>query len=320
MRERVLAPRTTVRCQTVRHMPKVERHPDRVVLSNGEVELIAPLGYGPRVMRYARIGGPNAFGELSPAKQRMATPFGDDWHIHGGHRLWYAPEGDPRSYYPDNSPVRLDVDGTRITLSQAVEPHSHLEKAITLELADDGSRVVVTHALTNHGMFAVELAPWALSVMSASGRAIFPVPPFVPHPTALAPARPLVVWPFTRMNDPRFGWGDRLLFLRHDPAAPAPQKIGMYDPEGWMAYHQGDQLFVTRHDPRPGPHADFGCNVETFTNDEILELETLGPLVSLAPGQTVKHEERWYLFAGVELGEDEVSVAQVLAPLIASTR
>lgn len=285
-------------------------------IENGEVELILATEFGPRVMRYARIGKRNVFGELSPDVQGNDTPFGDRWHIYGGHRLWYAPEGDPRSYYPDNAKVRVELDDTRVTLVQDVEPHTRLEKAITIELAREGSRVSLTHRITNRGAFDVELAPWALSVMAKGGRAILPHPRYAPHPTALAPTRPLVMWPFTRMADPRWTWGDRFVFLRQDEARAEAQKLGAYDPEGFLAYELDDLVFIKVHEPRPGAHADFGCNVELFTNDAILELETLGPLARIAPGESVLHREEWLLFAGVALGPNESDIERTLRELL----
>ncbi len=293
---------------------------DNVRLENGEVELVFATRFGPRVLRYARPGQPNVFGEISPAEQGNDTPFGDRWHIYGGHRLWYAPEGDPRSYFPDNQPVRCDVDGGRVRLTQPIEPHTRLEKSIELTLADRGSHAHVVHRLHNHGSFDVELAPWALSVMARGGRAWLPQEPFAPHPAALAPARPLVLWSFTRMNDPRWTWGDRLLSLRQDPARADAQKVGFFDNQGWMAYALGEQLFVKRHQALPGVHADMGCNVEVFTNDAILELETLGPLVRIVPGSAVTHVEDWFLFDGVQLGEAEPDVLRALEPLLERTR
>src|SRR5687768_12592823 len=94
---------------------------DNLRLANDEVELILPSAYGPRVMRYARLGGANVFGEVSPLEQEYETPYGEAWHIYGGHRLWYAPEGDPRSYYPDNKPVQVELFSQGVRLTQAVE-------------------------------------------------------------------------------------------------------------------------------------------------------------------------------------------------------
>ena len=64
-------------------------------------------------------------------------------------------------------------------------------------------------------------------------------------------------------------------------------------------------------------YTDFGCSFETFTNDEFLEMETLGPLTKVQPGQAVEHVERWGLFRGVrpaELTDEELT--RVLTPLL----
>ncbi|HEV8244493.1 MAG TPA: hypothetical protein VGP93_01865 [Polyangiaceae bacterium] len=287
-------------------------------LANADVELILPTAFGPRVMRYSLINGSNVFGDVSPAEQGNETPYGDKWHLYGGHRLWYAPEANPGSYFPDNQPVETQITGGSVRLTQAIEPHTGLQKCIEVTLESRGSHVRVLHRLTNHGSSELELAPWALSVMAQGGLGIFPQAPFEPHPKALAPARPLVLWHFTRMNDPRWTWGDRLFFLRQDPKRSEAQKVGFYNDQGWMAYALGELVFVKRHEPAPGAHADFGCNAETFTNGGILELETLGPLVRLQPGANVTHVEDWLLFDGVKLGESEAEILRALEPLIAT--
>lgn len=63
---------------------------------------------------------------------------------------------------------------------------------------------------------------------------------------------------------------------------------------GRIAYHYGDLTFVKRWAPQPGrPHVDFGCNAEVYSGDRHVELETLGPLVRLEPGEGVEHVEEW---------------------------
>jgi hypothetical protein len=291
---------------------------DNVGLSNGDVELVLPSEYGPRVIHYGLRGKRNVLATLSPQEQRNPTPYGDDWHIYGGHRLWYAPERADVTYYPDNRPVHVEQTANIVTLTQEPEAHSGLEKSIRVELAERGSHVTLRHRLRHLGQRVLELAPWALTAMAPGGRAVFPQASFVPHPVALAPARPLVLWPFTRMSDPRFRWGDRFIELRQDPTRAEPQKVGMYDVHGYLAYALDDQLFVKTHSPRPGPHADFGCNVQTFTNELFLELETLGPLLRLSPGQQVEHEEHWFLFDGMSpLGTTDDELEAALAPVLA---
>jgi hypothetical protein len=258
------------------------------------------------------------FGALAPSEQAQATPYGEPWHIFGGHRLWLAPEHPERSYYPDNRPVQIRVDDPCVHLVQEVESVTQVQKSLVLTLHPASTRVSVEHRLRNCGSEALELAPWALTVMARGGRALFPQPPFRPHPQALAPARPLVLWPFTRMQDPRWSWGDRFVSLEQDPSRPGPQKLGLYDPCAYMAYFVEGCVFLKCHLPTSGRHADFGCNVEAFVNGDILELETLGPLVWLAPGQTVSHREEWFLFRTADPGTSQAQAARNLRPLLES--
>ncbi|MEI6376491.1 MAG: hypothetical protein WCO97_04790, partial [bacterium] len=60
------------------------------------------------------------------------------------------------------------------------------------------------------------------------------------------------------------------------------------------------------------------CNFETFTNSDMLEIESLGPLATLQPGESTSHPETWHLAAApAEIDpEDENSLAKLLTPLL----
>ena len=66
-------------------------------------------------------------------------------------------------------------------------------------------------------------------------------------------------------------------------------------------------------------YPDFGCNFEVFTNPDFLELETLGPLVELRPGEVVEHVERWWLSADVPSAENDASIVSAVVPLVEHT-
>jgi hypothetical protein len=63
---------------------------------------------------------------------------------------------------------------------------------------------------------------------------------------------------------------------------------------------------------------DLGSNFETFTNEEFLELESLGPYQEVSPGQTVKHTEVWAVFSGLQLPpiQDEDALAKAIDPYL----
>jgi hypothetical protein len=293
---------------------------NHIRLANDRVELLLSTDYGPRIIRYAALGGQNVLGEIPPSAQAKETPFGEAWHAYGGHRLWHAPEDPVRTYWPDNRPVEVSVRDGTVTLTQAVEGNTLLQKSIDVTLAPSGSEVTLVHRIVNRGAFEVRLSAWALTVMAPGGRAVFPNAPFIPFPDALLPARPLVLWSYTRLDDPRWIWGERFFQLRQDPGAGSPQKIGFLNEAGWMAYRRGRSLFVKRFAFVPGTYPDFGCNTETFTDRAMLELETLSPILAVAPGAAIEHGERWFLFEGVEPGEGEEGLAALLDRALAETR
>jgi hypothetical protein len=118
------------------------------------------------------------------------------------------------------------------------------------------------------------------------------------------------------MSDPRWSWGRALVRLRQDPASGTPQKFGVQNRRGWMAYANADRLFVKTNVFMAGAtYPDFGCNAEVFTNAAMLELETLSPLVSLPPGGTLQHEEHWFLYRGVQLGSTDEEITAALRRL-----
>ncbi|MGL4554687.1 MAG: hypothetical protein ACRC33_26270, partial [Gemmataceae bacterium] len=62
-------------------------------------------------------------------------------------------------------------------------------------------------------------------------------------------------------------------------------------------------------------YPDRGCNVETFTDADMLEMETLSPLVTLAPGEAVTHAEAWSLHRLEEAVRTEQDAARLVTPL-----
>jgi len=63
-------------------------------------------------------------------------------------------------------------------------------------------------------------------------------------------------------------------------------------------------------------YPDLGSTVELFTNGDMLEVETLGPLITLEPGAAVTHTEIWTLAAGVPQPESEQDVIEHVLPVI----
>jgi hypothetical protein len=291
---------------------------DALKLSNGTVELVVTTGIGPRIIRYAFVGGENILAELA-ATPATTTALGD-WKPWGGHRVWAAPESMPGSYGPDNGPVQAQVNGNGVTLMQPRDA-AGLEKQITVTLAGTGTGVTIGHRVTNRTPFPLDLAAWALTIMNGGGTVIIPNEPYQSHDEALQPVRAIATWAYTDLSDPRWTFGSKYIRLRTDPSLKASQKIGVANRLGWAGYLREGTFFIKRVDwDHTAAYPDYGVNTETYTSENFIELETIGPLRTIAPGDAATHEERWSLFKGVSAGNSDASLDAALQPLVADVK
>ncbi len=289
--------------------------PNCVRLSNGQVELIATTDVGPRIIRFGFIGGSNVLKEIPAHVGQLG---GNVWRSYGGHRLWRAPEDVKYTYAPDNQPIEYAWDGHALKLSQPKDA-AGLAKEIEILLDPERSWVSLLHRIINRSESSVDIGPWAVTVMAAGGRAILPHEPYRPHSESLLPVRSLALWSYTDMKDPRWTWGSRYIQLKQDPAAKVEQKFGIRNTLGWAAYTLNGVTFIKRFPFDSGArYPDLDCNFEVFTNDAILELESLGPMARLDPGASIEHTERWFLFAA-KIGEREAAIDKELLPLVVQT-
>jgi hypothetical protein len=276
---------------------------------SGELEMIVTLEVGPRIIRFGRIGGPNEFVEY-PGE--MGRTGGDEYRSYGGHRLWIAPEEHPKTMAPDNAPVEYEMDGDWHVFTAPPEKWL-VQKQIRIR--PEQNRFAIEHRIYNRNVYAVELAPWSLTVMAIGGEAIFPQEPYAAHSENLLPVRPLVLWAYTDMSDPRWTWGRRVVRLRQTDNAN-PQKAGAGIKAGIAGYANHGNFFYKRFPYEAGAnYPDYGCNFETYTRQDMLEVESLGPLQQIAPGSFASHMEYHHLLVGVTPPEDDEGCAAFLSTL-----
>jgi hypothetical protein len=283
-------------------------------LRGAKTELILTLDVGPRVIRYARHDGPNVFVELTA---HLGGANEDEWMIRGGHRFWTAPEAD-HSYDLDNKPVAWKKLGDNaVELTQAPSKKFGFQKTMRVELLPGADEVVrLTHRLTAIGDQPLDVTPWALSVMNVGGTCVVPQPQADLHPSEFPegravnpeeflPDREFVLWPFTNLTDGRYRFSEFFLRLSHRHKMAAT-KIGLKLPDQWIAYENKGVVFAKHVARQAGvAYPDHGVNVELFTNDTILEIESLAPLVPLPPGQSRDHIEHWVLRPATASLQDE---------------
>ncbi len=288
-------------------------------VSNGEAELIVTGDVGPRVIRFGFVGGQNLFKEYP---EQLGKSGEEKFQLRGGDRVWKAPEDPVATWAPDNVPVEIRFTPAGLIARAPVEPLTGLQKEIEVRMASSGTAVTVFHRITNHGLFPLEFSPWVLTMMAQGGTAITGFPPRGRHPQNLEATNPLVMWAYTNLADPRWKFTRKYMTLRQDPNNADAQKLGLFNRDTWAVYVLNGEAFVKRAQADPSKsYPDFGCSFETFTNNEFLEMETLGPLTKVLPGQTVEQTEHWMLFRPVHLPElTDEALTQVLEPMLTTSK
>lgn len=286
-------------------------------VTNGEVELIVTGDVGPRIIRYGFVGGQNVFKEFA---EQIGKTGEEKFQLRGGDRVWKAPEDPIATWAPDNVPVEITPTPTGLVARAPVEPLSNLQKEIEVSLAPSGTEVTVSHRITNHSLYTLEFAPWVLTMMAPGGTEITGFPPRGRHPINLEATNPLVMWAYTNLADKRLTFTKKYLALRQDPNNSEAQKVGLFNKDTWAAYLINGEAFVKRATADPSrTYTDFGCSFETFTNNDFLEIETLGPMTKVAPGKTVEQVEHWSLHRNVKLGAlTDDAIDSVVLPLVHS--
>jgi hypothetical protein len=286
-------------------------------VSNGNIELIVTGDVGPRIIRFGFVGGQNLFKEFADQLGRRGE---DKFQLRGGDRVWKAPEDTVATWAPDNVPVAIQVTPMGLIAREPIEPLTNLQKEIEISMAPSGTQVTVSHRITNHSLFPLEFAPWALTMMAQGGTAITGFPPRGKHPAHLEATNPLVMWAYTDLADPRWKFTRKYLRLRQDSKNSEAQKLGLFNPYTWAAYILNSEAFVKRSSSDPTKtYPDFGCSFEIFTNNDFLEMETLGPLTKVLPGRTVEQVEHWGLYRNLALSDwTDEELDRVLLPLVKS--
>lgn len=269
---------------------------------------------GPRIVGLGLAGGPNLLAETPDAG--WETPYGR-YELVGGHRLWFAPEDPERVAVPDRDGLVVERVPAGLRLVGGMEPATGLVRVIEVRLEAGTAVVDLRHELHNAGRVALEIAPWSITQLPLGGRVLLPQRRAVPVHD-VRPNRNLVLWPYTSWEDPRIRIREGLVTVA--ASAGDELKVGCLDEAGWVAYARGGTSLVVRFEPASGEaHPDLGCNVETYCGPHYLELEVLGPLRRLEPGDTAVLDERWELRPVGDAHDDPETLAAGLAEPVGSS-
>ena len=109
------------------------------------------------------------------------------------------------------------------------------------------------------------------------------------------PGRVLSLWGDTYLGDPRLCFEPNQIRAHYLPVSEY-FKIGVYCPTGEAVLEsKGQRLTIGFATPDIRQLPDQGCNFELYMHPKFLEMETMGTVTDIAPGESASHWETWKL-------------------------
>ena len=283
-----------------------------VELKHEALSLLVTTTVGPRILSLRIHGGENLFAEVP--EFTLDCPGAGKCHLWGGHRLWIAPERPELTYLPDDRPVMIEGDSPCWKVTQPIDERTGLQKSIEISFfpsqespwGNEGLNVY--HRLRNRGSAPVTCAPWAITQLKTGGFAILPHSDKGCEAGGSWKKRGFEVWPYTEPSCPHIVRQDDFTFV-HARLKSGALKLGYANYRNWLGYFRNGTLFTKKALFDPGAkYYDNGSSSECYCNEHFVELETLGPIETIAPGDFAAHHELWNVRDDIRLEPTEASV------------
>lgn len=262
-----------------------------ICLENGNIKLLVTVDVGPRIVYFGFCKGSNILFEDTERNFYEINKGYGVWYAYGGHRIWCAPEKMPETYYPDNTKVNVEYDGSKLTLTP--EKTAFGKQFCLVCMMDENNTVYVENRITNCSGKPADFAPWSITGLAGGGTEIIPL---CTDDNGFLPNRTMSLWSYSDIKDERFTLSNNYALLKHDPTAKKAFKAGFNVTGGQVVYVNNDMIFRKSFDGYKNmTYPDFCCNFETYTNDLFLECEILGEMKKYQPGETASIKEKWEL-------------------------
>ncbi len=281
-----------------------------VILSNGSVEAVIVPEVG-RILQFRFVGasdGPFWENDALAGKPMPARPWDVSHGSFGGDKTWPAPQSAwnwPPPDVFDSVPLEVEIAPDQsVSLRSPVSPRFGIRTQRRIVISPDAPVLRVETVYRKRSGDPCEVGVWVITQMKSPEAAFFPVPASSRFPKGLGPQ-----WtPPAR----HFSLEKGLVRLTRDPVKA--QKIGNdADRMAWVGRDSVVRIDLPR--VRGGNYPDEGCSVEIYTNPDpvpYVELETLGPLMKMKPGDGLS-ATNYYRLERRHLPNPEAEARRILA-------
>jgi hypothetical protein len=278
---------------------QVLNYPDCIELKNATTRVVLGHHVGGRVLNYERDGKNVIY--LSPKEADWQSVTDERKREASAGRFDVGPE-----LLSNRGPViwsgawTSEVTGPRSAkLMSAIDPKSGLQITREFQLDSNSSHLTVTQIVKNHGTADSRHGFWSRTFAKHGGIGIVPLTPKLsryPNFYTLHQDRAQVS---LKPVDPKIRQVGEFLVVEGPPAFP---KMGFDSYAGWVAYQtKEDLLFVQTYPAYPdrvyaeATGMTLSLWYPEFEKVPACEIEPIGPLETVKPGQTSSFTVNWWL-------------------------
>jgi len=270
---------------------KIIRHPlwGKTLFADNEIiEIGIPLEFGIRIGHLSYKNEENLFYEQPNDLDDLCTPEG--FRVRGGHRIWIAPES-KKEYFPDNSPIKYEIQGEKISLFQDEDTYLNVKKSLDITFTDN-EEITLKQKVLNTKEETRIFSVWGVTSLAPLGKALIPLRC---RDNGYDPLHKITLWDYTSLGDERVKYERELITLSHRQIMQK-YKIGVGHPNGSVTYENKGIIFEKSYEINPSSeYPDGGVSFEIFMCRHMVELESLSPLFEVGAKETAEFCETWHL-------------------------
>ena len=270
---------------------------DAIELCTAEVRLVALTAKGPRIAFWGRPGGKNLL-LWQPGKYRRGK-----WDLMGGHRLWATRPGADEAeetYATDNRPCAVQISPNGFTVTGALDPVQKVRRGFKIT-AFSADLIAVDHFLRNESDMLWSGGLWGLTCTVPSKGVTYTVPlgdgSAWDHATIVA----FRTWGGGHggvgFDDQQFSFTKDAMVLK--PSGRENKRMVRADAGIIACYNPAQKLsFIKYSVYQPSGNYPLGTNLALYVGplNFMVEMETMGPVETVKPGDIAHHREIWRLF------------------------
>lgn len=268
-------------------------------MSNPLVRLVIVPQIGGRIMEYSTFGENVIWQNQDELGVVKSSDIGKKWHNYGGYKAWNSPQSkwifpNLDNFY-DYASAKVEVipgDNAGIRVSCTPIKHLGFQYVREIYLDDDTSHVRIVETMKNIVDREIEWGAWEVTQVNAPCKLAFPMNENSRFPLG---------WAIQHYEGKDMKQVTRFGNIGVMEYTGVVDKIGTDATDGWLVYMNDKLGYVKRWNVAPSDtYPDGGCNTEIFTGNETIagvyvEMEVLGPVLKLKPGEQTQLIEDWYL-------------------------